>query len=350
MSKCEVHIVFDNGKRRYQIGDTVSGTVNVEVNAPCRCDNLSIDQQWRTHGRGNRSSGETTSLTLFNGEWKTPGTYTYPFSFKAPPGPLTYHGHYINVDWYLDARADIPWALDPKAREDYVLDRGEYEGDLLHGHPHSDAALKQAVNGVARNSTSANYIGYGCLFLFFFPFLFGGVWGVYDGIAQWKAQKSDWWESFLTGCVFLSLIFTVVAFALRKYLAEKKLGKVECSIKPTTVRGNDDIQCELRMTPRSDLQLNKVTLSLVGREQATSGSGTNQSAHKLDIHRFSETLAQGRAVTSGEYVSFHGDLMVPPNAAPSLIAIDNKIEWSVEVHIDIARWPDWKQTQLLLVQ
>ena len=133
MSKCELEIVFDNDKREYHVGDTVKGKVNVKVNASCQCDKLTLDHQWRTHGRGNRAQGRVDSENLFSGQWDTPGTYAYPFELILPAGPLTYRGHHINVDWYLNARADIPWAIDPKAEEEVILTRGEYKGDLIQG-------------------------------------------------------------------------------------------------------------------------------------------------------------------------------------------------------------------------
>ncbi|MCP4500914.1 MAG: hypothetical protein GY822_13215 [Deltaproteobacteria bacterium] len=47
-------------------------------------------------------------------------------------GPLTYRGELLNVDWFLKARADIPWALDPKAELVFVVQRAESSSLLAY--------------------------------------------------------------------------------------------------------------------------------------------------------------------------------------------------------------------------
>ena len=98
MSKCDLSIELTDGKRTYQIGEIVRGAVHVAVDADCSCDKLTLTHQWQTHGRGNRARGEENKQVLFEGQWRAGESASYPFEFEVPAGPLTFHGHLLNVD------------------------------------------------------------------------------------------------------------------------------------------------------------------------------------------------------------------------------------------------------------
>ena len=46
---------------------------------------------------------------------------TIPFNILVEGVPLTYRGEYLNIDHYVDVRIDIPWSLDPKASEEFLV-------------------------------------------------------------------------------------------------------------------------------------------------------------------------------------------------------------------------------------
>ena len=133
MSKCDLSIELEGGRESYQVGEEVAGQVHVEVNKNCSCDGLKISLAWYTHGKGNEDEGEAESTVAFTGEWQAGERVSYPFRFTMPAGPLTQHGHYINIDWRIKAEADIPWALDPEAEAEILLTKGDYEGELSCG-------------------------------------------------------------------------------------------------------------------------------------------------------------------------------------------------------------------------
>ena len=108
MAKCDLHIEFDRPDRTYFGGEEITGNVHVSVNADVRCDGLTLETHWKTHGRGNTARGPKEKWTLFAGEWRAGEAAKYPFRFTAPHGPGTYRGKYLNIDHYLRARADIP--------------------------------------------------------------------------------------------------------------------------------------------------------------------------------------------------------------------------------------------------
>lgn len=120
MSRCEVALTLDRTDRTYQFSEVVSGTVQVQVDSKCDPSQIELWAEWRTHGRGDPDCGFTESFTLFEGSWEPGSTYRYPFNLIAPNGPATYHGHDLNVDWYIRVKADIPVAP-IKAERDILL-------------------------------------------------------------------------------------------------------------------------------------------------------------------------------------------------------------------------------------
>jgi hypothetical protein len=346
MSKCDLEISFEGDKRDYQIGDTVRGVVTVDVNAPCTCNNLTLGQQWRTHGRGNRAVGPTEPKVLFAGKWEEPGTYTYPFELKMPAGPLTYRGNHINVDWYIDARADIPWAIDPKAHEEVNLTRGDYDGELVHG---KNVDMKQWTDIAPEDQSKIKVALIGCAGLFLLPFLLASIGITAIGVSKVLNNETDGWPILFFGLSFAVVPLIPVALFFWKKLAERKLGKVDLSVQPTAARPGDELKCAIRFTPQTDAQVDSVTISLTGMERAVSGSGSNRRTHKSDFHNSSQEVMARRQFHKGEYVALQAKIVLPKDAVPTFHASDNRVVWQISVHIDIPGWPDWNSHQHIMV-
>ena len=63
MSKCDLRIEFDRKDRRYSGGETVTGRVYIRVNESVKSNGITLTHQWRTHGRGNVTSGPKERLS-----------------------------------------------------------------------------------------------------------------------------------------------------------------------------------------------------------------------------------------------------------------------------------------------
>ena len=121
MSKCDISIELDDPQGAYYLGDTVTGTVKILVNKDVNCSALKITGLWKTHGRGNTDRGKYGEHTAFEGIMKAGEVKTIPFNILVEGVPLTYRGEYLNIDHYVDVRIDIPWSLDPKASEEFLV-------------------------------------------------------------------------------------------------------------------------------------------------------------------------------------------------------------------------------------
>jgi len=321
MSKCDIRI--EVAKVNYKMGDTVKGVVYVDVDKECRCDGLVISKFWATHGRGNRNSGGSESLELFKGVWNA-GIYSYPFAFTLEEGPLTYRGNYINIDWYLKASADIPWALDPRETKEFIVESSLATDDSMLESTH------EAGDGTKKASSS----GISPFIVMLFPLIVAAI-GLYFMLVEF---------SFFLGGVFTFAGMVMTYKVIQSTLAERKLGRVVCELDSVVLRPGNNVKCSVLFTTRSQVNINGIEITLTGKEVAISGSGTNTSTHVYRFHEAKKSVARNGVVEKGICVNECVVFELPDDAAVSFKASANDIIWQVDVSIDILKWPDWIDT------
>jgi len=316
MSKCDISV--STTQTHYKMGDIINGEVKVEVNKECKCDELKIKKFWQTHGKGNRTRGKADELVLFTGIWQ-PGVYVYAFSFKLNFGPLTHHGHYINIDWYLNVRADVPWSADSKQEIDFVVEKGvdPIETD-------SEAHYRTQYNKYKKSSAGTSLFKP-------FPLVF-----ILLGMAS---IYFEW--AFIIGFLFIFAGSVIYYQLIQSSLAEKKLGEVVCNVIETECRPGDTINASIGFTPKKNININTLTAKLIGKEMVVSGSGTRES-------RYTNIIFENKVVLvgPGDYqkdfpIQKKCRFELPVDAAASFYTDDNKIVWFVEFEVDIPKWPDW---------
>ncbi|MDP7035993.1 MAG: hypothetical protein QF752_16025 [Planctomycetota bacterium] len=321
MSRCELEVLIEEPNRVFRPGETIRGQVLVDVNADCRCDGLSLRPTWSTHGRGNRDGGKGEAIQLFQGLWTAGDELLYPFEIEAPSEPMTYHGHLINIDWYLKASADIPWAFDPKAEREFSLGPGDRSGSG------SEGVAPAELSGASRSS------GVGCLYVLVIIFLLRTLVPSLTMGTLWVPE----------GSFFLLLLMVgVAAYIFRNRIVEYRLGKVEFSLEPHPVVGGDVAIGRLMFQPRRSVRVDRIHLSLTGQEVAVSGSGSQQTTHTHTLREESfDMLEAGTRYMRGQRVEFEEEIHIPEEAAPSFDFNHNRVSWTLNLRIVLPGWPDY---------
>ena len=334
--RCDLSIALEQPRSTLAVGDTLTGFVGVEVNQAATCRDLTLTLRWRTHGRGNRTSGDVKVLHLFEGEWSEGETHLHPFELRLPEdGPMSYSGHLVNIVWELEARADIPWALDPKATQELVLVQASPPHPLTRGSAwRQDApALSSMVQSIVLGVMGLLVTGMGCMGSAVTALGTGGLEGLLFALIP---------------LAFALIGVILLWFAVKNPLARWRLGDVQLSA-PDTARPGEPVEVELRFTPRQALHLNGIALRLRGQEVAVAGSGTNKRTYRHQLHLEEQSLLGEQQVGRGQEVMARGNLVLPTDAPRSFMANSNEVRWEVEVDLDIARWPDWKRSLRLAV-
>ncbi|MDP7741581.1 MAG: hypothetical protein QGF67_09085 [Lentisphaeria bacterium] len=346
MSKCDLSIELESGAVRHQPGDVVRGHVLVDVNDVCTCKNLNIALQWRTHGRGNRDKGEPLRQTLFEGVWRPDEQPRYPFEFTVPTGPLSYRGKVLNIDWYITARADIPWAFDPKAETEIFVHHGSYTGPLSVGNDRKHQQLQQwqsKARGVL--STRAGLVTcvlLGMAAVFLVPMLCMGIGAVIWGILEVRKDPSTGNILLLTiGSVFTLLPAIILVIFLRWRQMRRKLGNVQVAAEAANMDAGTKIFCAITFTPQASVVLNRISADLVGQEIAVSGSGTTSYTYTEEFHRENRELRSAQQLVPGNPVEEIVEFDLPADAPATFFARSNQFTWQVDVKVDIPGWPDY---------
>jgi hypothetical protein len=338
MSKCDLRIVLEREDGLYAIGETVRGVVQLRVNESCNCKKLTLTRQWRTHGRGNRAKGPKHEDVLFSGTLQ-PGEHQYPFEFSAPPGPLTYRGNYLNVDWYVKARVDLPWAIDPKAETEFLLMRGDYDGAVDWGEG-PEAKIEEAAK-----SRASGQLALGC---FGMIFVLMGAAALVSMIMATGAKKPPL-PVYIVPCIFILAGLGVAYLEIRNILAERKLGGVDVTLSNPNPAAGEEVTCTLTFRPQSTVKLNSITATIEGSEVVVRGSGSNRTTHRHCIFEEEQTLIERKQASAGRDIVLHATFVLPEDAPPTFRAPDNTLVWQISVAIDIPSWPDWSKEFPFLV-
>jgi hypothetical protein len=123
----EIEIILP--KHQFVAGERIYGYVKLECDDDFDCNaiHISLFAKERTYfSKGSGDNRRTYREERFFVEQKVmlheagsiyPGLHRYDFSFSLPSDvPSSYQGHSGNIDFYLEAKVEISWALDPSAR------------------------------------------------------------------------------------------------------------------------------------------------------------------------------------------------------------------------------------------
>ena len=312
MAKCDLTIELDQPNAMHRGGGTITGVVRVDVDRDIHCNGLELTSGWRTHGRGNVASEKAAVITVFEGDWQAGQKPEYRFELPIAGWPPSYHGHLLNIDHYIDARARISWSFDPKASVPFLV------------RPTDPNAAVAAPSNVIELK------------------------GIWAGVAA-------------TGCgiffvVFLFMVFSIGPFALvfliaplfggafwffRFFLPKWLLGEIVCDLEQTEVAPGDQVSGKLSIRPRRNVSINGIELKLEAREQVVSGSGSNRTTHKHVLFDQSYSLQDASTLTAATQHEFPLLVNVPADAPYSISLSDNSLVWAANLRVDIPRWPDW---------
>ncbi len=100
---------------RVEVGGEVKGQVYfLDENSKLdRCKQVQIECRAHIHGSGNTEHVTVGDKLVRDGPIEVP--LRVPFSFRIPArGPVSFQGRYVKIDWEIEVRLDVPWAVDPK--------------------------------------------------------------------------------------------------------------------------------------------------------------------------------------------------------------------------------------------
>ena len=329
MARCELDIRLDEPDREYRPGERVSGVVRVACGDEVTCKGLVIQRFWRTTGKGNEDKGPVDADQLFMGTWRAGTTSEYRFEVLVPNGPASYDGEVLGVEWVLRADADVPWARDPFAERTFTLAADLHASglDLGPAHeptPHDVGGVPEKMGVAMAIASIASLIGV----VMFFA----------DGIAPT-----------LMGLVFLAGGWFAGYLAMHNKVAGHILGQVSVHLDHPAATPGQRLTVDVSFAPRRAQVLHGIKAELICKETAAKGAGDKKKTHAHQVYQADTRICGDRSLRAGERFAETVQLVVPPDAPASFHAKDNSVAWTVGLHIDIPRWPDWFRSWPLTV-
>jgi uncharacterized membrane protein YhdT len=308
MSKCDLAIEIEDPTTPRVGGEVVRGKVIVTAHSEVRCKGLSIQTNWRTHGRGNIKEGMPNSVVLFVGDWAPGQRAEYPFEIALHTWPPTHRGYYINVDHFVIATASVPWAFDPMVSVPI-----EVIVNQQSAQPASEIHASQSKSGIILWIVAALLIG-GALFTTSAP-------------VRW----------FLTALLMAGMSFAAVRWWMPKWM----LGKIDLQWDEIAMPGQT-LKGRLTIDPKRNLSVGPLEVLLIGAEIATSGSGSNRKTHTHEFLRLRKVIADRLEIKAGLRTEVGIEIVVPEDSPPSMSLGDNEIKYRWRASVGISKWPDWR--------
>jgi len=244
----------------------------------------------------------------------------------------------VNVDWYLKATADIPWAFDPEAEKDVIV---EANPETPPRRKTGDGVEPEVDDRSGRQETSLLQLG--CMFVFGLAFLLIGLGITYAYLQDQIGGQA--WGALIVGPVFSLIGGGLLYGAIMKYLAGLSFKDLRVDLEPLVVSPGDTVRCRVRFSVDSKVSLNGVNVSMKGIEHAVDHHGTDSTTYEETFSENEHTLpgAEG-TYRKGRTAEYDVEVPVPDDAPPTFQADDNEIRWRCHVLIDVDNWPDWSRS------
>ena len=321
---------------RVRGGERVTGRVEVVVEDDLDFGAFRIGFLWHTEGKGNRVTGSGGTQTLTGeGQWRAGERITFPFSLKAPWGPLSYKGKILQVVWGLEARVDRSM-LRSDIRVSVPM---ELQADPQGGG--ADLGPKPQK----RSELEARKRGLGGLWVTLgLVLLLGSV--VFGVLRSWDFQGMERLPLFLAigGGFLLSLK------GIWRRLGRGKLGEPTVQLSTTELRWGEEIRFSLVLRPEQRTELRALRAILECEERVVHGHGQYRSHHRKTVFKERFSLAEDLTVEPHRVFRKNGTLTLPEDGPTSFGAPDNQVVWWLRFRADIVGWPDWKEPFLLTVK
>lgn len=314
MGKCGLSIELENPTTAYYGGDKVRGHVRIDADADVRCRSLDVYAGWRTRGMGNVASEHGPKLTLFSGPLVAGESQRFPFEVEMLSWPPTYHGFHLNIEHFIEATADIPWATDPK------------ESVPIHLLPSQRSGGEAAAPQPPTKAVYAFLFIFACAFVTMFAVAFLG--------------PKPW---VLLGAPALVVTGTLGLLLVYRWLPRLYVGQVQFDLQPRRVVPGEVLSGSFSICPTRAIEPQFIHFHLIATEVCVSGSGTNQKTHRHELFARQIVLADKPTLHAGETVHFKILTHLPPVAAYSMKLTHNELHWLGRIHVGIAGLVDWQE-------
>ena len=378
MARCELAIKLDGDRSVFRTGETVSGQVVVSTDEPVRCNGLVVELAWATAGAALGSSGTPQQLELFQGELSLSSGQRFPFTFRMPTGLLSYRGRNVELRWFIEARADIPQAIDPVAQAvvdlepdpelepDWwaLFERERFAPVFLRRarEEHADSGSEDEADGFT-TSRKFGVVDIGCLGLVTLFVVLGGwsllntVLALVGGVTSWAEE----WSRMAFEVGFFAVSLLIAAWFIRSRIASWRLGELRLEIEPRLLRPGQTVAIRVHGTPARDLELEGATCLLHATERVVAEKDAHERLSQIDnkkkrtqtlhfrMHTEQVEIFPAQTLRAKHPFRLQGDIEIPTDAPATFATRNARLDWKIKLTLRVKGWPSWEAQRTIVV-
>ncbi len=146
----------------------------------------------------------------------------------------------------------------------------------------------------------------------------------------------------LAGGVFFLIGLVFIGGAIKMFLAGMRLDPPSITISNSPLYLGETFSAEIVQRVKQTATVQSVQVTLVCREwvQYTQGTDTRTETH--DIYTVHESLDVRGVIEPPDSIRGHIEFQIPEEGMHTFTASDNQVMWKIEMHTDVAGWPDFK--------
>lgn len=320
MSKCDIAIELDEPDKELRVGERVTGHVRVVTDRDTTCRGIYVGCVIRSEIPAGKTEERGEVVNLFSGNITANRPMVLRFDIPTCAGPGNYRGVHLDIGHHVEARADIPWAVDPSVRRPIEVVAGDAE-PVLATEPVGKGGWTRALSALfAIGFVLSNFVGMG-------------------------RMQVGW----LVGIGLVVGLLLIVFWSLFVLLPKWKLGRCELALREPKFSPGDRLQGSFLITPRTSVMPRTITIRLTLAEQWKVGSGDEQRTERLPIYSRELVLLERPQLVGGMPKRIEFATRLPPIAAYSATLDRCAVSWSLEADVAITELSQLGRRQELWV-
>lgn len=320
MSKCDIAIELDEPDKELRVGERVTGHVRVVTDRDTTCRGIYVGCVIRSEIPAGKTEERGEVVNLFSGNITANRPMVLRFDIPTCAGPGNYRGVHLDIGHHVEARADIPWAVDPSVRRPIEVVAGDAE-PVLATEPVGKGGWTRALSALfAIGFVLSNFVGMG-------------------------RMQVGW----LVGIGLVVGLLLIVFWSLFVLLPKWKLGRCELALREPKFSPGDRLQGSFLITPRTSVMPRTITIRLTLAEQWKVGSGDEQRTERLPIYSRELVLLERPQLVGGMPKRIEFATRLPPIAAYSATLDRCAVSWSLEADVAITELSQMGRRQELWV-
>lgn len=356
MNRDEVLLELDGSDRTFRPGAPVTGCVRVGATTSSVGRPLVVVRWWETTRGGDVERGDDEVIELAAPEAAISGR-TFPFSFPAPVGPLSYTGATFSLEWRVEARLGSSRGNAPNWQGIVVEANPEapvHAIPAMHlfwltksnvAPPRNPTTMlsREYVTGLLEDKETfdrrAQPLQVGCLTFFIVSCLAGFLTIPASMIAEGLGAGELVSRYAATG-IQITAAVCVVALLVLLVIERRREHTLGLAIRlaDRVVRPGDDLVCTIGVHPMRRRTMAGAEVRVRAEESSTSTSSDSVGdTRRVELFQTTVVASPPRTLRAGTPEEFTVRIPLPRQAAATFESRYHGIKWEAQVSIKLGR-------------